>query len=296
MIALDGQPPRITPWVVGIVVSAAIHLGAVLILTRVPAPAPVFEPAMMLELAPLTQAPTIPPTPQPADDQALIPPATAQETPPDPAVTPQQAPQTPPPQEQPIRQDEPIPSPPPPDPASSETTGPTPEPAPESTPEPTQELALPDSPTVPEPPVPVPPPRPVVRPAPKPPAASRPVVRTTQPAAEAAAAPAPPTPAPPMAQSSAQATADWRARLLAHLNRFKRYPAMALMRRTQGVAYVHLLLMPDGTARDVRLHASSGAPALDEEALALITRATPMPARPDSGPTELVVPVQFAVR
>jgi protein TonB len=97
--------------------------------------------------------------------------------------------------------------------------------------------------------------------------------------------------------STAAATADWRARLLAHLNRFKRYPAAAQMRRQQGVAYVRLTLLPNGSVQGVRLQTSAGVESLDEEALALIQRALPLPVPPDDdGRHELVVPIQFTLR
>lgn len=110
-------------------------------------------------------------------------------------------------------------------------------------------------------------------------------------------APTPPAAAPAVRPSNAAATADWRARLLAHLGRFKRYPAVAQMRRQQGVAYVRLTLMPNGAVQGVRLQTSSGVESLDEEAVALIHRAQPLPVPPDDdSPHELVVPIQFTLR
>ena len=56
-------------------------------------------------------------------------------------------------------------------------------------------------------------------------------------------------------------------------------------------------LMPDGAARAIRLRSSAGSDLLDEEALALIARAQPLPV-PDagSGVMEVTVPVQFQLR
>ena len=84
---------------------------------------------------------------------------------------------------------------------------------------------------------------------------------------------------------------------MAHLSRFKRYPPAAQMRRREGTAMVRFRLMPDGTAQAIRLTTSSGNGSLDDEAVALIARAQPLP-RPENadGPLELAVPVQFQMR
>lgn len=71
-------------------------------------------------------------------------------------------------------------------------------------------------------------------------------------------------------------------RLVAHLEKHKRYPRGSQLRRQQDVAH--------------RLHKSPGYDALDEETLALLQRAQPLPPPPSelSGETfDLVVPVQF---
>lgn len=299
-MTLQEPPSGPLRWSVGIGFAALLHVCGALILLRIPPPQAPAEPVMMLELAPLTQAPEEPPTPTPADTpappqpEAASEPQPAQPPPPEPKAAPE-APLPPPPEPQ-AAPEAPQPEAAPPEPPPVE---PPPQELPPPEPYPSQpEIAVPEVPDLPTPPVPVaPPPRPVARPVPRKPVtvASPQPARPVQPA-QPVTMPAPAAAAPPVAAPSAQALADWRSRLLAHLNRFKQYPAAALMRRIQGVAYVHLLLMPDGTVRDVRLQTSSGAALLDDEALALIARAVPMPSRPDSGPTELVVPIQFAVR
>ncbi|MBN8926592.1 MAG: energy transducer TonB, partial [Rhodospirillales bacterium] len=160
------------------------------------------------------------------------------------------------------------------------------------------DLAVPAAPPLPAPPVPVPPPpppRPAPRPAPRP--DPRPVKAPPVPTAAPPPAAAPPQAAAPVASRiSATAAADWRARLVAHLNRFKRYPPAAQMRRQQGVAYVHLILLPDGSVQAVRLQKPSGVELLDEEATALVHRAAPLPPPPEGGRIELIVPIQFTLR
>ncbi|MBS0642115.1 MAG: energy transducer TonB, partial [Proteobacteria bacterium] len=106
--------------------------------------------------------------------------------------------------------------------------------------------------------------------------------------------PAPQRPAP---AASAAGSPTWQARLLAHLNRFKRYPPAAQMRRREGTALVRFRLMPDGSAQAITLLTASGTESLDAEATSLIARAQPLP-RPENSnqAIELVVPIQFQLR
>jgi protein TonB len=125
------------------------------------------------------------------------------------------------------------------------------------------------------------------------PAAPVPVGRPVEPGA-----PAPSVTAPPgSALMAASVPLSWQTRLLAHLNRFKRYPPDAQMRHRQGVAVVHLRLLPNGSAALVRLDSSSWTDALDQEAIGLIGRAQPLPV-PDGeiGPIDIAVPIGFKVR
>lgn len=118
----------------------------------------------------------------------------------------------------------------------------------------------------------------------------------TPPAPETTAPPS--RPAPPAASASAAAQ-TWQGRLLAHLERRKRYPAEARARRLQGVAHVCFTMDRQGRVLSATLERSSGHAALDREALALLQRAQPLPAPPDETPGEritLTVPVEFFTR
>lgn len=122
------------------------------------------------------------------------------------------------------------------------------------------------------------------------------------PAVEARAAPettAPPSrPAPPAA-SAAAAAQTWEGRLLAHLERRKRYPAEARSRRLQGVAYVRFTMDRRGRVLSAALERSSGHVVLDREAVALLRRSQPLPEPPAdlAGETlSLSVPIEFYVR
>jgi len=105
-------------------------------------------------------------------------------------------------------------------------------------------------------------------------------------------------PAPPAQQvSTAQPT--WEGLVLGALNKVKRYPRAASLRRQQGVPYIRFVMDREGKVLSVRLERSSGFRMLDEEALALPKRASPLPKPPESvaGETiELVVPVEFFMR
>ena len=146
------------------------------------------------------------------------------------------------------------------------------------------------------------PPAPTPRAAPKTPSPATPSrLRTSQATPGAAPSPSPSQPAPsPESTSranSASQSAAWQSRLLSHLHRFKRYPPSAQMRRREGTAVVGFHLSPDGSVRAVHLRTSAGTDTLDEEAIALINRAQPLPV-PDPGGVaiDIIVPIQFSLR
>src|SRR5690606_10718338 len=109
-----------------------------------------------------------------------------------------------------------------------------------------------------------------------------------------------PTAAAPVEVASAAAraasTATFQQRLLAHLERHKRYPRSAQLRRQEGVGYARFVLDRNGRVTGLRLERSSGHDILDREVLELIERAQPLPAFPPELVEErldLVVPIQF---
>lgn len=237
------------------------------------------EPAVMIELAAVSVAPEAPP----------------EELPPAPQPT-QTEPEPPPPEPEP----EPIkePEPPPPEP----------EPEPEPVKQPEPEIKLPELPEIPDaaavlaPPPPPKPEKPKVEPKPKPRVVERRKrVEREKPRARQATAP-PPSPAPAAAPSSAPvgaaaapsvSIASWRGMLIAHLNRYKRFPPGA---RT-GTVQVAFSIDRGGRVLSARLTRSSGDTALDEEAVSMVRRASPVPAPPSGvgggGAIALAVPVRF---
>jgi periplasmic protein TonB len=132
-------------------------------------------------------------------------------------------------------------------------------------------------------------------------APSAPVPVTSAPqviAEEMAALPAAPTQGPPN-PSRSNAVPKWQTQVVALLERNKRYPATAQARGEQGVAQVSFSLDRQGRVIDSRVVRSSGAAALDEEALALLRRAQPFPAPPPElvgARVDLTVPIRFNLK
>ena len=84
-----------------------------------------------------------------------------------------------------------------------------------------------------------------------------------------------------------------------HLDRFKRYPEIARARGNQGEVTVQFTIDRTGHVVAARVVHSSGSSALDEEALAVLKRADPLPAAPApiAGMTfDLTLPIQFRIR
>ncbi|SKC74373.1 energy transducer TonB [Paraburkholderia hospita] len=119
---------------------------------------------------------------------------------------------------------------------------------------------------------------------------------TAPPTTAAAPAAAAALPASPVASMNAP---SWQALLLGRLQQFKRYPADAQARNQQGVAYLRFTMDRKGRVLTFQLEKTSGYTLLDEEALALIQHAQPLPAPPPSvagDPLELVVPIEFFLK
>jgi periplasmic protein TonB len=104
--------------------------------------------------------------------------------------------------------------------------------------------------------------------------------------------------APPQANAP-RVIARWESVLAAHLERFKHYPQEARARGEQGTATVAFTIDHDGHVVSSRIVRSSGSATLDEETLAMLARAQPMPRPPDNvldNELSFVVPVRFNIR
>ncbi|KAB2786778.1 TonB family protein [Brucella anthropi] len=96
--------------------------------------------------------------------------------------------------------------------------------------------------------------------------------------------------------ASSISPARWQSRLMAHLERRKRYPAGAKSRREEGVVYVRFRIDETGKVLSASLARSSGFPELDSEVLSLVQRASPVPAPPPDVNRTITAPVKFSRR
>jgi protein TonB len=97
---------------------------------------------------------------------------------------------------------------------------------------------------------------------------------------------------------AAQAATRWEAEVLASLDRVKRYPASALSRGQEDVVSVRIRVARSGEVLSEQIADSRGYDALDDEALALIARADPLPPPPPEigeHDLEFVVPIDFRI-
>lgn len=165
------------------------------------------------------------------------------------------------------------------------------EPRPEPRPEPRTEVQpepLP-VPRVEPPPVPVAQPRIEPVTAPVPPPAPPVAAATVQPAPVAAPVP-PPAPPQPVALKKEASVPAVEPRLLLiygqsisrEIKRYQKYPPLAQRRGWEGTAEVHLQIAADGKVTSITLGKSSGRSVLDEEALDMVRRASPLPQAPQN--------------
>ena len=121
---------------------------------------------------------------------------------------------------------------------------------------------------------------------------------TPAPAAAPSVAAAPPSPAlPPAPQELRSGASSWEGKVLARMERFRRYPTASRARQETGVVYLRCRIDRDGQVLAAAVEHSSGSPALDQAALDTLQRAAPLPRipkeRPD--PLELSIPVEFSI-
>ena len=112
-----------------------------------------------------------------------------------------------------------------------------------------------------------------------------------------------PPPAPRTAQQvkggAPAVDPSWQASLVRQLQRFKRYPPEAQSRHEQGVVLLGFTLDRDGHVLTHNIARSSGYADLDNEVMAMIVRAQPLPPFPASMTQpriDLTVPIRFSLR
>ncbi|HEY4345158.1 MAG TPA: energy transducer TonB [Parvibaculum sp.] len=109
--------------------------------------------------------------------------------------------------------------------------------------------------------------------------------------------------APKKAESTTEARPGvpptYLSELLAHIYRYKRYPASARRLHKEGTVYVWFTIDRTGHVLSSRIDRSSGVDTLDEASLAMLGRADPVPPIPkdmDRDRMEIIVPVVFDLK
>ncbi|MBT2297011.1 energy transducer TonB family protein [Pseudomonas fluorescens] len=196
----------------------------------------------------------------------------------------------------------PVPAPPPPAPPKVVT--------PPQPPEPVEELPLPKIAEAEKPEISVPKP---VKPKPKPPKPKpKPVEKKPEPPKEEPSEQKPsdaqptkapteksaqPAPGPSPAQMAAKAS--WQGTLLAHLGKYKKYPASAQSRGKEGLNRLRFVVDAEGNVLSFELVSKSGNAALDRATLEMIRKAQPLPKPPAdmlvNGSIEIVAPFVYSI-
>lgn len=188
----------------------------------------------------------------------------------------------------------------------------TPKPPPQTEPEVVEPTPKMEAPTPAEVTLPEPTPKAVekkpdeIPPDPQPTVTEAPPVQQDTPAPQTTAAPrseqdtavTPRAPSPGSIASRA-AIANWRDLLMARLQQNKRYPSGAEARRDQGVVTLSFTVDRNGKVLARSIAKSSGFEALDQEVLAMIQRAQPLPAFPAAmaqASVNLTVPIRFSLK
>ena len=132
----------------------------------------------------------------------------------------------------------------------------------------------------------------------KPVAESEPAKPEVNKAAESTPAAAPPAPSLPQAAQAQQAGGNsWQGKVLAHLERYRRYPSTSRQRGDEGTVYLRVRINREGQVLQAELERSSGHAALDRAAMETLQRAAPLPRIPANRPDEieLSIPVEYFV-
>jgi periplasmic protein TonB len=93
-----------------------------------------------------------------------------------------------------------------------------------------------------------------------------------------------------------QLDTNYRGLVAAHLARHKQFPAEARSRGEQGSATVSFALDGSGRVTRVALVRGSGVASIDQEATAMVRRASPFPAPPGGRGMSFTVPVSFRIQ
>jgi protein TonB len=103
-------------------------------------------------------------------------------------------------------------------------------------------------------------------------------------------------PAPLRLAPSAEALSDYTRSLSNALNRYKEYPRIAELRGWEGSVTMRLRVAPSGRLIDAQVYKSSGFAVLDQQAVAMVSKAGVLPVPPeglDSAEVPVLVPINF---
>lgn len=106
-------------------------------------------------------------------------------------------------------------------------------------------------------------------------------------------------PAPGADAHNPHAVPNWKSRLMAQLERHKRYPLAAQSRREQGVVQLAFSVDRSGGVHHAHILRSSGSSLLDRATLALLVRAAPLPPPPPQirgAQIAIAVPIRYSLR
>lgn len=100
-------------------------------------------------------------------------------------------------------------------------------------------------------------------------------------------------------QSTSKAEQSWESKVLAALERKKKYPEAAQRNHQEDVVYVMIVIDRDGHVISSDIRRSRGIAQLNQEVISLVRRASPLPRPPESIPgdqIDLLVPVEFFIK
>ena len=82
---------------------------------------------------------------------------------------------------------------------------------------------------------------------------------------------------------------------MSHIAQFRHYPEAAKRQHEQGVVYLWFRMDRSGHVLSARIDKTSGSAALDQEALATLNRAQPLPSAPPDKPAvfDLELPIEY---